>query len=879
MTYDNLGNLTQESHTSGASLALVPQTETGDIEEISSLGRMTHYHTVASSDGLNITRTTITPDGRTELFDLVDYQITSTLTTSAKNVNQSITYVPSQRLKTANLISKKVLAFGPVQRETNTTYSVTLSNPNNPFSVTKSVQKDVTDNLVVTTTYSGKKYTTSTSMGKTSSITLDSYERVASTRKGNLNPVSFSYSNENLKQTSQGSRTTAFNYDSSGYLSSIKNALNQTTFYTHDNIGRVTAITLPDLRQILYTYDSNGNITSVTPPHRPLHLFSFSLEDLVETYAPPQSACAQYIYTYNQDNQLKSVEDLNGDIISYTYDSNSGLLKKISAPSTSFLITPDPATSLPADIKKGDWDLTFNYTGTIPTIIQTYDPEFSWPFVFAQNLHTNGLIDSDNVTSHQINSIINYGYDHDEYLSSVSFPDTKNVASSTLNLVYDSPNGLLKNTSIERHSADSYTYNSYGELANYKAIVYLVVPNPPHPPPPTLIAYTLTLTRDNFGRVVKKTEFVKGSPDTTKTYTYTYDSTGRLSSTTLNGTTVATYAYDGNSNRVRAFINGKNTNGTYDYQDKVIQYGDFQYTYDLDGNLKSKTNTLTQETTTYTYDEFGNLTHVLFPNNATIDYEIDPLNRRIGKKLNGISQKHWIYDAKNRIVAETDGNGNITKRFAYGSKTNIPDFVIDYVTQDLFRIVSDNLGSPRLIMRPTPTSAYYVEHIEYDDFGNITQDTNPGYLPFGFAGGLYDPDTGLVRFGARDYDPYLGRWTTKDPILFKGGDVNLYGYVLNNPVNLVDPLGLITYGDVFNHVGKGLMIGAIVGTAVGGVTSNPLAGLLSGVAVAGFYTYYSINDQLLLEQLNSPLSSNSINSDRSPASISADKNCDSCPCK
>jgi uncharacterized protein RhaS with RHS repeats len=48
-----------------------------------------------------------------------------------------------------------------------------------------------------------------------------------------------------------------------------------------------------------------------------------------------------------------------------------------------------------------------------------------------------------------------------------------------------------------------------------------------------------------------------------------------------------------------------------------------------------------------------------------------------------------------------------------------------------------------------------------------------------------------VRFGIRDYDPETGRWTVKDPIGFKGGDTNLYGYVLNDPVNWVDPWGLM----------------------------------------------------------------------------------------
>ena len=90
-----------------------------------------------------------------------------------------------------------------------------------------------------------------------------------------------------------------------------------------------------------------------------------------------------------------------------------------------------------------------------------------------------------------------------------------------------------------------------------------------------------------------------------------------------------------------------------------------------------------------------------------------------------------------------------------------------YLTYDQvgsLRIVADALGN-------------VVKRIDYDSFGNVIDDTNPSFdIPFGFAGGLHDRDTGLVRFGYRDYAPKIGRWTAKDPILFAGGDVDLYGY-------------------------------------------------------------------------------------------------------
>jgi RHS repeat-associated protein len=103
-----------------------------------------------------------------------------------------------------------------------------------------------------------------------------------------------------------------------------------------------------------------------------------------------------------------------------------------------------------------------------------------------------------------------------------------------------------------------------------------------------------------------------------------------------------------------------------------------------------------------------------------------------------------------------------------------------------------------------------AQQMDYDAFGNVTLDTNPGFQPFGFAGGLYDRDARLVRLGARDYDPQTGRWTAKDPILFASGDTNLYGYCLGDPINLVDPFGfdaVITFYSASNpwgHIGIGI---------------------------------------------------------------------------
>ena len=153
-----------------------------------------------------------------------------------------------------------------------------------------------------------------------------------------------------------------------------------------------------------------------------------------------------------------------------------------------------------------------------------------------------------------------------------------------------------------------------------------------------------------------------------------------------------------------------------------------------------------------------------------------------------------------------------------------------------YRFVTDHLGSPKIII--DASTGALAQRMDYDEFGNVTSDTNPGFQPFGFAGGLYDRDTRLSRFGARDYDAQVGRWTVKDPIIFSGGDTNLFGYVLNDPINMIDPSGLLSLeGSGYGGIGsggklsitrKGISVCAEVGLGLGGGLSlDPFEGLES----------------------------------------------------
>ena len=155
------------------------------------------------------------------------------------------------------------------------------------------------------------------------------------------------------------------------------------------------------------------------------------------------------------------------------------------------------------------------------------------------------------------------------------------------------------------------------------------------------------------------------------------------------------------------------------------------------------------------------------PDGTQVEYVIDGQNRRVGKKVNSTLVQGFLYTDALRPVAELDGSGAVVARFIYAATANVPA----YMEKDgaTYRILTDHLGSPRLVV-DTNTGAI-VQRLDYDAFGQVLVDTNPGFQPFGFAGGLYDQDTKLTRFGARDYDPVTGRWTAKDPILFSSSTV------------------------------------------------------------------------------------------------------------
>lgn len=781
--YDLKGHLVKDSHSGGNFFDLVRDWNSYykfDILQTTAMGRKTQI--TSNDSGTNATRAITYPNGSWGNYtysisgnELMTNDIDRGLSTSER-------FVENDRFGgTSYIRTSESHPFGNSYSSTVYTESVTSSDSLDPFSVTTATYtmglSGTTSQVTTTFEESTREYSSISTVGNTSKVKVDIYERPVEISQGNLATISISYLDDKLTQISQGSLVENFNYSSmTGLLSTYTNSSGKSYGYTYDSVGRLSSIVYPDLRVTQFSYDSNGNVASVTPPGRPIHSFSLTSSELPRTYVAPALtgvSSTTATSTYNLDKQLLTQTKPDGTVLNYTYGSTSGLLESINIGSRYYSISNQSLNRLPEVILTPDNVRTIidysgpNIRGTTNYLTSGHD---LGQYYF--NLNPQGQMNSDVVYAGSAESNVSFTYDLDGNM----------VSAGDLILTYTTPNSQLSQTSIANLSgvvSDNYTYNNRGEVDHYQAVHN------------SNTLYDLSIVRDSGGKITEKTEVLNA---VTNVYNFAYDDSTRLSEVKKNSVVVSNYIYDSNGNRVSGNIGAQTTTGIFDDQDRVTAYNVYDYTHNANGELTSKTNSLTSAVTMYSYDDFGKLSSVTLPSSDLISYEIDGLGRRIGKKLNGVVQKRWVYSDGLRIVAELDASGVIVKRFIYASKTNIPDYMI--YNGESYRLISDYLGSLRLVIKVSDGSL--IQRMNHDEFGHVVDDTNPGFVPFGYAGGLYDSDTNLIRFGFRDYDPEVGRWTSKDPILFAGGDTNLYGYVQNDPVNWTDPTGLKVFYFNFN---------------------------------------------------------------------------------
>ncbi|CAB1081078.1 odd Oz/ten-m homolog 4 [Olavius algarvensis Delta 1 endosymbiont] len=570
-----------------------------------------------------------------------------------------------------------------------------------------------------------------------------------------------------LTRVSSHTRQTDFAYYPEGWLASVTDAENRTTGYRYDALGRVTEISRPDGSYIDFDYDANGNMTVLTNPMGIAHGFGFNSVNRNSSYQTPLSG--SYSNEYDKDRRLIQTNFPSGNAIVNDYadpanPSDKSRLWQIMTSEENIDFNYLCGSQIES-ISKGSESIAYSYDGELVTS-ETLDGTLKQSIAYTYNNDFNPA------GTTYAGETVSYSYDNDGLVTGAgSFTIWRNA-----------DNGLAE--SVTGNALDlARTFNGYGEVDAQSLFVS---------------AHEIaswSLTRDNNSRIASKTETLNS---VTAGFEYTYDSMGRLLTVVKDGTLVEKYRYgfDGTRNYEMNALRGiAGRSFSYSDEDHLLTAGSVSYDYDPDGFLTTKTDGI--EATNYTYSSRGELLSVSLPDGRVIEYEHDPLGRRIAKTADGVVVEEYLWQGLTRLLAIYDGADNLLMRFEYADERMPVAMNAEGVT---FYLAYDQVGSLRLI---SDSAGNVMKSLEYDSFGNVLNDSNPAFaVPFGFAGGLHDRDTGLVRFGHRDYDPDVGRWTAKDPMGFAGGDRDLYGYVLNNPINSIDPLGSHDWSYFHGNSGK-----------------------------------------------------------------------------
>lgn len=263
------------------------------------------------------------------------------------------------------------------------------------------------------------------------------------------------------------------------------------------------------------------------------------------------------------------------------------------------------------------------------------------------------------------------------------------------------------------------------------------------------------IERDNEGRISKRVFQIQGLP---REYDYAYDEEGRLVEVRGNGKVREWYGYDAEGRRAMDLLaryDNHERRFEYDGNNRLVRAGQSRFEHDAFGFRSARIDALGR--TEYDYAPDFRLREIRLPDGTKVGYAYNDDELPCARYVNGYLKEAYRWLEPGRLAAFHDGEN--LYRFLYHDDERLP-YAMNTDRAVLF-LRYDQEGS--LVSVANDRNAI-IKYVEYDSFGNILRDTHPALtIPMGFAGGLHDPLTGLVRFGWRDYDPDTGRWTAPDP--------------------------------------------------------------------------------------------------------------------
>lgn len=326
-------------------------------------------------------------------------------------------------------------------------------------------------------------------------------------------------------------------------------------------------------------------------------------------------------------------------------------------------------------------------------------------------------------------------------------------------------------------------------------------------------------------------------------YTWTYQTGGRVDTFDAPGETKKQYVYDATDQLIRSEEFGNSSNvlqsQTYDQNgnltggsnsvddhNRLTNDGTFTYEYDNEGQRTKRTQTIGGAYDVYDWDYRGRLLSVASYNSSAalqqnVVYEYDGTDRRLRRKVD--TNGNGTFDVQERFVYSKNVNQtgydevvmvlDETADWSVSGETFSPDvehrlmngpmldqvFADEVSNGDVLWNLHDSQYTVRDVAKFSDSNsngavdgkADLVNHLTYNDFGEVTAETNSSYSPLTtYTGQILDEYTGLMYYDARWFDTGINQFLSEDPLGFGAGDTNLRRYVGNSNPNAIDPSGL-----------------------------------------------------------------------------------------